>query len=93
MTAKRKPRLTKAEEHAVRVLLPQIRSTLEAEVELLAQDYDAKLVVYACITSAIKLAERIGMSPTEFCKLVADTVSTRTSGEPGAIVVIEIPEE
>jgi hypothetical protein len=77
--------------------ITQIRSTLEAEAQMLLESYNPRLVAYACLTTAIKAAIKGGISPADFAKLSADTIGLWCGDKPDAgglsVIVIDTPDE
>lgn len=72
--------------------ITQIRSTLEAEAQMLLDSYNPRLVAYALLTTAIKAAIKGGITPDEFARLSADTIGIWCGGKPeaGGVAVIVI---
>ena len=65
----------------------QIRMALDGEAELLAADYNPRLIAYCALTTSMRMASKAGLGPTEFAKLAADTISLFSRAERGSFTV------
>lgn len=72
--------------------ITQIRSTLEAEAQLLLESYNPRVVAYALLTTAIKAAIKGNITPPEFARLSADTIGLWCGDKPeaGGVAVVVI---
>lgn len=77
-------RITKAQEEQAALDVVQIRMALAGEAELLCQHYNPRLVAYVCLTTAMVMAQKSGLGPKQFGKLVADTLALFSRHEDGS---------
>jgi hypothetical protein len=85
MTGKR---ITKAEVLQAESDVTQIRMALDGEAELLAQNYNPRLIAYCALTTSMRMAEKAGLGPVQFAKLAADTLNLFSKAQDGYPVAI-----
>lgn len=71
-------KVSAAEAKATHEEITQIRGFLLAEAQLLTQNHDRRLVMYATITAAIQQAFEIGYNPATFAEIFKATMDLYT---------------
>lgn len=66
----------------------QIRQAIEGEAELLSADYCPRLIAYCALTTSMKFAEKAGLGPVQYAKLVGDTLSLFSRVEGGDTIAV-----
>lgn len=88
-------KVTRKELEAAQREVETIRATLDGETNMLCQSHAPRLVMYALLTEAIRLAPASGFGPDDFLRLTADTINLytgQTDGKP-FIAIVEIRED
>ncbi len=87
-------RITKQQEEQAALDVVQIRMALVGEAELLAQNYDPRLIAYVCLTTSMVMAQKAGLGPVCFAKLAADTINlfSQADGETLKISFVNLSD-
>lgn len=90
----RRKKVTMAEVDEAGKNIISIRATLNGEIKLLLETFDARLVSYCLLSAAIATAQEAGLTPQQFAKLAADTIDLFCNEKKtdGASIIVVFPD-
>lgn len=88
-------KVTKKQADAAAREISIIRETLDGETQLLCQTHNPRLVMYALLTQAVRLAPAAGHGPDDFARLTSDVIKLYTGEQAGKpfIAIVEFRED
>lgn len=88
-------KITRKETEDAKREIETVRATLDGETNMLCQSHKPRLVLYALLTEAIRLAPAAGIGPDDFLQLAHDAVKLYTGATDGKpfIAIVERRED